>query len=250
MMRRRALLGAATIGLATPAFAQPGQGGTLYLTIDTGWGREAEQIAALLRERHILATLFLADEPTFRGDRSLGAGWAPFWQARAAEGHAFASHTWRHWYFSDDSGRDRVRYSSRRRGEGSELLTPDSLCAELAHPIRVLREMAPDAAVLPLWRAPGGRVTPNARRMAAGCGLSHQGWSRGGFLGDELDSATHPNDTLLRQALGGIRDGEVLLMHWGVRSRREPMANVLGAMLDGLLHRGFRFALLPPQGIA
>ncbi|PZW39805.1 peptidoglycan/xylan/chitin deacetylase (PgdA/CDA1 family) [Humitalea rosea] len=248
-MLRRGLLGAAGALLARPVFAQPRGAGTLYLTIDTGWGREAEQIAALLRERQIPATLFLADEPTFRGDRSLGPGWAPFWQARAAEGHAFASHTWRHWYFSGDTGRDRVRFASRRSGEGSEVLTPATLCAELEHPIQALRAMVPHASVLPLWRAPGGRVTPNAIRMARACGLTHQGWTSGGFLGDELESAAHPNAALLSRALGGIRDGEVLVMHWGVRSRRDPMANVFGAMLDGLLHRGFRFALLPPQGI-
>ncbi|NCA02927.1 MAG: peptidase A8, partial [Sphingomonadaceae bacterium] len=66
--------------------------GTLYLTIDTGWGREAERIAEILRRRDIKATLFVAHEPTHRGDRSLDPAWANFWRARAAEGHVFASH--------------------------------------------------------------------------------------------------------------------------------------------------------------
>lgn len=248
MMRlsRRLLLA----GLAAPAIARaqpaPACRGTIYLTIDTGWGREAEQIAAILRRRSVRATLFLADEPTFRGDRTLDESWAPFWRARAAEGHVFASHTWRHWYFRGDPGPGQVRYVPLR-GE-AEVLDQATLCAELERPIARLRQMVPDARVLPLWRAPGGRTTPNALAMAAACGLRHQGWTANGFWGDELDSAKHPNAALARRAIANTRDGEVVVMHWGVRSRREPFAGVLEEVIAGLQSRGFCFATLPPQG--
>ncbi len=243
-MRRRGLLGAV---LATPALAQ-GCRGTLYLTIDTGWSREAEQLAEVLRRRGVPATLFLANEPSWRGDRTLDASWAPFWRARAAEGHVFASHTWRHWYFTGDAGTGRTRYASRQR-EGAEVLDQSALCAELSRPIEALRAMVPQAVVLPLWRAPGGIVTPEARRMAASCGLRHQGWSAHGFLGDELSSEAHPNAALLRRNLANIRDGEVLVMHWGVRSRREPFAGIFDELIGGLQARGFCFAPLPPAGV-
>lgn len=246
MRRRLLLVGAA--GLAAPRVARAA-GGTVYLTIDTGWSREAEAIAATLRQRGVVATLFLANEPTFRGDHTLDPSWAGFWQARAAEGHAFASHTWRHWYFSAGPGPGRVRFASRGQG-GSEVLDEAALCAELAKPTDALRAMVPQARILPLWRAPGGRVTAEAIAMARRCGLTHQGWTARGFLGDELDSATHPNDALLRQALATIRDGEVLVMHWGVRSRRDPFAGVLDPLLAGLQARGYRFATLPDRGIA
>lgn len=245
-----AALGAAPAlspALATPALPQC-RAGTLYLTIDTGWGREAEAIAAVLREREVKATLFVADEPDFRGGTTLGPGWATFWRDRAAEGHAFASHTARHWYFTGDVGADRVRYASRRRGEGSEVLDGPALCAELSRPIGLLKQAAPEAQVLPLWRAPGGRTTPNALRLARACGLRHQGWSGNGFLGDELDSAAHPNSALLAQALRRTRDGEVLIMHWGVRSRREPFGLVFEDVVSGLQAKGFCFALLPASG--
>jgi len=256
-MRRRALLagftGLAAPGLAMPALAMPalarGCAGTLYLTIDTGWAREAELIADAMARHGVRATLFVANEPTHRGDRSLDATWAPFWRARAAEGHAFASHTWRHWYFGGDPAPGRVAYTSRRN-EGREVLDQGALCAELARPIDALRAMAPDVTVLPLWRAPGGIVTPAAVRMAESCGLRHQGWTARGFLGDELASDAHPNAALLRRNLTQIRDGEVLVMHWGVRSRREPFGLVFEQMLTGLLGRGFCFAPLPPGGIA
>ncbi|MCS6932975.1 MAG: polysaccharide deacetylase family protein [Acetobacteraceae bacterium] len=244
-----ALLLAAALAAAAPARAADCRAGTLYLTIDTGWSREAEEIAAILRARGIRATLFVADEPTFRGDTQLSEGWAGFWRARAAEGHAFASHTLRHWYFTGDPAPGRVRYASRRRGEGAEVLDQAALCRELSAPVERLRAMAPEAVVLPLWRAPGGIVTPNALAMARGCGLTHQGWTAGGFLGDELPADAHPNALLLARNLRRIRAGEVLVMHWGVRSRSEPFARILPALLDGLIARGFCFDILPPEGV-
>ncbi len=245
---RRALLASL---LPLPALAQ-GQAGTqgggqFYLTIDTGWSREAEAMAETLRRHGARATLFVADEPSFRGDRTLDAGWAPFWQARAAEGHNFASHTWRHWYFAGDPGPGQVRYANRV-GPGVEVLDQAALCAELARPVARLRELAPGAALLPLWRAPGGRTTPNALALAAACGLRHQGWSANGFWGDELDSTAHPNAVLARRAIERTRPGEVVVLHWGVRSRREPFALVLDQVLTGLAGRGLRAVPLPPQG--
>ena len=253
-MPTRRSFGLAALALPGAAVAQPASprvaracAGTIYLTIDTGWGREAEIIAAAMARHGVLATLFVAQEPTFRGDRSLDPGWAAFWRARAAEGHAFASHTWRHWYFQGDAGPGRTSYVSRR-GEGREVLDQAALCAELARPIEVLRTMVPEARILPLWRAPGGIVTPGALRMAEACGLRHQGWTARGFLGDELDSAASPNAALLRRNLAQIRDREVLVMHWGVRSRREPFGLIFEQLVTGLLDRGFCFATLPPGG--
>jgi peptidoglycan/xylan/chitin deacetylase (PgdA/CDA1 family) len=256
LRRHRARLPRAIAALlalvALPAVAQPAASrtcaaGTLYLTIDTGWGREAERIAEILKRHDVRATLFVANEPTFTGERSLGAGWADFWRARVAEGHVFASHTDRHWYFRGDAGPGRSRYVSRAR-EGEVVLDQEAMCRELARPIERLRAAAPDAVVLPLWRAPGGITTPGAIRMAAACGLRHQGWTSNGFLGDELSSETSPNRALAARALRTVRDGEVLVMHWGVRSRRDPYANVLEQVITGLQARGFCFDVLPAGG--
>ncbi|WP_246504057.1 polysaccharide deacetylase family protein [Plastoroseomonas arctica] len=235
------------MALARPAIAQAR--GRVYLTIDTGWGREAEQIAAILRRQDVRATLFVADEPTHTGERSLSDAWAPFWRARVAEGHAFASHTWRHWYLRADPSPGQVRYA-QRGGPGVELLDQAGLCAELERPLARLRALAPGARVLPLWRAPGGITTPGALAMARSCGLTHQGWTRNGFLGDELDSTASPNATLLARSLRAIGEGEVLVMHWGVARRRDPYAGVLESLITGLKARGLTFDLLPATGVA
>lgn len=221
--------------------------GTVYLTIDTGWGREAEQIAEILKRRNIRATLFVAQEPTHRGDKSLDPGWGAFWRARAAEGHVFASHTDRHWYFRGDPAPGNVRFVSYDK-KNEERLDQAAMCRELSTPIERLRAAVPDAVVLPLWRAPGGITTPNALRMAEACGLRHQGWTPNGFLGDELNSDAHPNAALRDRALRTIRNGEVLVMHWGVRSRKDPYANILEDVLAGLQARGFCFGLLSAEG--
>lgn len=128
------------------------------------------------------------------------------------------------------------------------MLDQEAMCRELAAPITRLRAAAPDAMVLPLWRAPGGITTPNAVRLAEACGLRHQGWTRNGFLGDELNSDTHPNTSLRDQALRNLRDGEVLVMHWGVRSRKDPYAHVFEEVVSGLQARGFCFATLTAEG--
>ena len=103
--------GLAAISLATAAPAEPAAAckGTLYLTFDTGNMRHAELIAETLSRHGVKATFFLAQEKTSRGDHALDASWAPYWQARVAEGHAFGSHTWRHGSFREDHG-TLVRY--------------------------------------------------------------------------------------------------------------------------------------------
>lgn len=107
MLSRRGALAAGLAALASPAAAACR--GTVYLTIDTGWMDRAEQIAAVMARHGVKATLFVADERTWRGDTSLSDSWAGFWRDRVAEGHSFGSHTLRHWYFRGDVG-ERVRY--------------------------------------------------------------------------------------------------------------------------------------------
>ncbi len=76
--------------------------GTVYLTFDTGNMAQAEEIGRTLNTEWVKATFFIANEKTVRGDYALDAGWADFWRARVAEGHAFGNHTWDHLYLRRD----------------------------------------------------------------------------------------------------------------------------------------------------
>ena len=214
--------------------------GTLYLTFDTGNMRHAELIAETLAKHKAKATFFVANEKTLRGDYALDKSWAPYWQARVTEGHAFGSHTWRHGSFRQDQG----KLTQYRLMDGkTENLDGDAICAELRHPDGRFKELT-GRALDPLWRAPGGRTTPLTLKAAQACGYRHVGWPPAGFLGDELPSENYPNAVLVERALKTLKDGDIVMAHLGIWSRKDPFAPALDELLSGLEARGFCFATL------
>ena len=230
--------------LPCAVLAQPCSG-VVYLTFDTGNMRHAESIADTLRKHDVKATFFLANEKTTRGDGSLDTAWAGYWKRLAAEGHAFGSHTWRHGRIGPDASDGALTYRPMfGQDEGRTItLSPQDFCAELKRPGSAFHEYT-GQSLDALWRAPGGRTTPGALTAAQRCGYAHVHWAPAGFLGDELPSETHPNDRLLAQALGSIRDGDVLMAHLGIWSRRDPFAPMIDPLIAGLKQRGFCFRTL------
>ena len=216
---------------------------TLYLTIDTGSMSHAEPIAATLAKHDVKATFFLANEKTVRGDHSLDPGWDAYWRKLVADGHAFGTHTWQHAYFRGDTGDGRTRYVYPN-GK-TLLLDAAGVCAELRRVETRFREMSGGKSLQPIWRAPGGRTTPLVLAAAKECGYEHVHWAPAGFLGDELPSEKYPNDRLVAQALKNLRDGDIMVMHTGIWSRKDPFAPMLDPLLAGLRERGFCFATLP-----
>jgi len=82
-------------------------------------------------------------------------------------------------------------------------------------------------------------------KAAKACGWNHVPWSAAGFLGDELSSDRYPNQALLARALRDVRRGDILLMHLGIWSRRDPWAPaVLEPLITGLKAKGLCFATL------
>ena len=218
--------------------------GTLYLTFDTGNMRHAELIAETLAKHKARATFFVANEKTLRGDFALDKTWAPYWQARVAEGHAFGSHTWQHGSFREDQGKQ-TRY---RLMDGKTLaLDGEAICNELRRPDSRFKELT-GRPLDPLWRAPGGRTTPLTLKAAQACGYRHVGWAPAGFVGDELPSETYPNALLVERALKNLKDGDIVMAHLGIWSRKEPFAPALDDLLSGLAARGFCFATLARAG--
>jgi peptidoglycan/xylan/chitin deacetylase (PgdA/CDA1 family) len=228
------------LALAAGAAAGAECKGKVFLTIDTGHMEPAEAIAGILRKHGVKATFFVANEPTRRGDTSLDPAWGAFWRARVAEGHAFGNHTWRHWYFRRDVGPDKVAYVSR--DGGTELLDQAAFCAEMKRVDDAFAAMT-GRKLDPIWRAPGGHTTPRALEFAKGCGYPrHVHWAKAGFLGDELPSERYPNTRLLEQALRNVKAGDILMMHLGIRSRKDPFWPQLDPLIAGLKARGLCFA--------
>lgn len=221
----------------------------IYLTFDTGHMAVAPLVAEVLARQQIRVTFFAANEATQQGDGSLGDYWAPWWRARAAEGHEFASHTWNHTYWRADLGTAqnpafRVRPSSGAR-EGPEfVVTAAEYCEEVARAAERLKALT-GKTPLPLFRAPGGKTSPRLLASARACGFTHVGWSPAGFLGDELPSERVSNTALLSKALRDVRSGDILLAHLGIWSRKDPWApTVLEPLIVGLKERGFCFRTL------
>ena len=223
--------------------ATAGCSGTVFLTLDTGSMSQADNIAAILNKHQVKATFFLANEKTVRSDYSLDSSWGDYWRARVKEGHAFGSHTWRHWYFQRDIKDGSIFYRAMD-GSAHTRLTQADYCAELKKPGEAFEKMT-GQKLAGLWRAPGGRLTARASEWGAGCGFPrHVGWSDAGFLGDELPSERFPNDMLLKRALSKIKDGDILVMHLGIWSRKDPFAPMLDPLIAGLKQRGLCFDTL------
>jgi peptidoglycan/xylan/chitin deacetylase (PgdA/CDA1 family) len=228
------------------ASAQPACTKPVYLTLDTGHMGVAELMADVLKRQDVKVTFFAANERTKQGDGSLGDFWAPWWKARAAEGHAFASHTFDHVYWRADlpGGKFRVRPSAGPDAGRDLTWTAAQYCAEIARSALRLEQITGQKP-LPLYRAPGGKTSPRLLAAARECGYRHVGWSPAGFLGDELPSESVSNQALLQKALRDIRPGDILLAHLGIWSRKDPWAPaVLEPLIVGLKARGFCFATL------
>ena len=236
-----ALLGSPASSVAPSACERP-----VYLTFDTGHMQVAPLVAEVLARHQVRATFFLANEPTRTGGTSLDEVWAPWWKARAAEGHAFASHTFDHVYWRSDLPRGswQMRPSAGASKGQTEVWTSQRYCDQLQLSNTRLEQIT-GVKPLPLFRAPGGKTSPSLLQAAKQCGFAHVGWADAGFLGDELPSDKYPNAMLLQRALSNVRTGDVLMAHLGIWSRQDPWAPaVLEPLLKGLKAKGFCFATL------
>lgn len=244
-MKANVVLAVVLAGAVSGVAAQPCDK-PVYLTFDTGHMGVANLIADVLRRQQVKVTFFAANEKAQQGDGSLGESWAPWWKARAAEGHEFASHTLDHTYWRADlpDGRFRVRPSAGPNAGQDFTWTAAEYCAEIDRSARRLREVT-GRPPLPLYRAPGGKTSPKLLAAAQACGYRHVGWAPAGFLGDELPSESASNQQLLQKALRDIRTGDILLAHLGIWSRKDPWAPaVLEPLIEGLKAKGFCFATL------
>ena len=220
--------------------------GTIYLTFDTGSQSQASYIAQTLARHHIKATFFMANEKTINGDYTLDPSWATFWKSLVAQGHAFGTHTFDHVYVQHDLPDGAIQVKPQFGANAGKKLnwTPAQYCDELNRVAVRFNELT-GAQLDPLWRAPGGKLTPNLLAPGRACGYSHVGWSEAGFSGDELPSDKWPNAMLLQRALRGLKDGDIVMAHLGIWSRKDPWAPaVLEPLIDGLEQKGFCFATL------
>ena len=219
---------------------------TVYFTFDTGSQSQADLVADTLEKYGIKATFFLANEKTVKGDSSLEAGWAAFWKRLVRQGHLFGSHTFDHVYLRGDGPHGTIRVRPQFGVQAGQDLewTPEQFCSELKR-VNAQFKLLTGQEIGPIWRAPGGKVSPRSLQAAAACGYQHVGWTPAGFSGDELSSKTYPNKKLLEKTLRELKDGDIFVAHLGIWSRQDPWApSVLEPLIMGLKERGFCFATI------
>jgi peptidoglycan/xylan/chitin deacetylase (PgdA/CDA1 family) len=225
----------------------------VYLTIDTGHMGVAPLVAEVLQRQNVKATFFLANEKTMAvGERHEGSTlddqWAPWWKALAAQGHDFGSHTWNHAIWRGDAkggqGAFQFKPTAGERAGQVVTMTAREYCEELARPARRFEQMT-GQPMRAIFRSAGGKTSPGLLAAAQACGWRHVPWSSAGFLGDELPSEAYSNKLLLERALKSVQPGDILLMHLGIWSRKDPWApTVLEPLIVGLKARGLCFATL------
>lgn len=219
---------------------------TIYLTFDTGNMAVAHTVSEILKKHEVKATFFLANEKTMRGDFSLDDSWKTYWQDLVRQGHRFGSHTIDHTYWQKDVGQYSVRVKSQfgpNAGKAYDL-NSEQMCRQIQAVDRRFQELT-GVQLNPIWRAPGGKVSPRLIEMGKQCKYRHIAWAQAGFLGDELPSNKYPNDRLLANALRDLKDGDITMAHLGIWSRKDPWAPAaLEPLILGLKQKGFCFGTI------
>ena len=215
----------------------------VYLTFDTGNMAVAEKVATILREQHVKATFFLANEKTYRHDYALEESWKTFWTSLLKDGHRIGSHTFNHTYWIKDIGQDKVLVQSQFGPMAGKKITLSSMefCKEIKSVDDQFHRLT-GSSLSKIWRAPGGKTSARSIEFGKACGFTHIGWSPAGFLGDELPSEKFSNPALLKRALQDLKDNDITMAHLGIWSRKDPWAPaVLEPLIIGLKERGFCF---------
>lgn len=189
----------------------------IALTFDAG-GDDAglPKIVATLRRMHVPATFFLTGH---------FASFYPRWARSIAAAYPIGNHTMNH--LDLDSLSD-----ARVRGE----------IVAAARTIRRVTGRAPQ----PLFRFPYGIESRRTVRIANVLGYAAVAWTvdTGGWLGPSQGQSVAG---VVRRALGGLRPGEIILMHAGANPNDHSTldADALPTVIRAAERRGYGFTTLP-----
>lgn len=218
--------------------AVPGAGQCFALTFDAHSAENgAEPLLDLLRERHVLVTLFVTGRFALENPTIV--------RIAAEDGHEIGLHSFDHPHLTT--------WAYDRRN----LVRPGVTRAFVQDQLR--RNTVAIQAVIgrdpaPLWRAPYGEHNAAIRAWAAELGYVQVDWTR--VPGDGLDALdwvadpSRPNyldpEAMARRILGfDARHrvslaGTIILMHLGSIRKVHPLIEALPIILDETDHRGLR----------
>ncbi len=233
-----ALLFAAEPAAPPNVSAVPGAGPYFALTFDahveaTG----AAELLALLRERHVRATIFATGR--------FAESFPEILRQAALDGHEIGNHTWSHPHLTT--------WAENHRHDTRPEITRGRLQDELRRTAAAI-EAAIGRPPSPFWRAPYGEHNATIRAWAAELGLTHVDWTHADHDSlDALDWVEEPGtrrylgpEAMARHLLNFERKtgvalaGSIVLMHLGASRPDQPLLEALPIVLDELDVRGLR----------
>ena len=219
----------------------------VYLAFETGSMEVAPLVAVILLRQQVHATFFAAADRTPDGD-TLATQWAPWWKSRGAEAHDFVSHTRDRvaWLGDDRTAQPRFLVRPALGAFAGRTFTWDAAkyCENIEQAADRLTFLTGHKA-LPLFRAPGGRLSAKLVASAKACGYQHVGLAPIVFPPDAAPSAKGPSDKQVAQTVSRVRPGDLILAPLGVWSRDVPQVPVgLDPLISGLKAQGFCFRTL------
>jgi peptidoglycan/xylan/chitin deacetylase (PgdA/CDA1 family) len=216
----------------------PGAGPFFALTFDAHVEAQgAAELLALLRERHVLATIFVTGR--------FAETYPELLRRAARDGHEIGNHTFSHPHLTT--------WASNHRHDTRPGITREFLQDELLRTAAAIRA-AIGRPPSRFWRAPYGEHNATIRAWAAELGLVHVDWTHGTTDSlDALDWVEKPGtrrylspEAMARRLLQFERRhgiplaGSIVLMHLGSARPDLPLLEALPIVLDETDRRGLR----------
>jgi peptidoglycan/xylan/chitin deacetylase (PgdA/CDA1 family) len=214
----------------------PGVGPYFALTFDAhAEAHGAVELLALLRERHIRATIFVTGR--------FAEAFPEILRQAVRDGHEIGNHTFSHPHLTT--------WAVNHRHETRPGVTRATVQDQLRRTAAAI-EAATGRSPSRFWRAPYGEHNAPIRRWAAELGLVHVDWTHGPTDSlDALDWVEEPGtrrflspEAIARRLLqfetrhGIPLAGSIVLMHLGSARPDQPLLEALPIVLDETDHRG------------
>ena len=183
----------------------------IYLTFDAGYENgNIEKILNTLREENVPGAFFVLENLVLKNPELI--------KRMANEGHLICNHTAKH--------HDMTKYHTSE-GFLEELHRLETVCAENTN-----------VTVAPYYRPPEGRFSEENLRFASDAGYKTIFWSFG-YVDWDNERQMSPDDAV-EKILGGLHNGEVLLLH----PTSATNAEIMGRLIRELKAQGYRFGTL------
>lgn len=183
----------------------------IYLTFDAGYENgNIEKILNTLKTENVPGAFFVLENLVVKNPELI--------KRMANEGHLICNHTAKH--------HDMTKYHSA-----------EAFLEEL-HRLEVVCGESANVTVAPYYRPPEGRFSEENLRFASDAGYKTIFWSFG-YVDWDNERQMSPDDAL-DKILGGLHNGEVLLLH----PTSATNAEIMGRLIGELKARGYRFGTL------